>query len=200
MRAARSTRRFLRRLSITMLLAVLVVGLAGLTALWLSTDRSQAITQTLDPAVAANGTALQLLTAAQSEVRRQLLAGARPVAPADPAASAGPVTVALDTVAQAGPHDRRVRHLLAAERAAATRWIGAAGAESAPVPRVPRVPRVPPVEPRTRPARRRRTSTSRRSGRRTPRSATSSPASATGSRPRPTGCAPWPGWPSSGWS
>jgi HAMP domain-containing protein len=44
MSSPRSTRRFVRRFSIVVLLAVFVVGLAGLGAMWLSTPRSQAVT------------------------------------------------------------------------------------------------------------------------------------------------------------
>jgi two-component system phosphate regulon sensor histidine kinase PhoR len=133
MKPARSTRLFLRRLSITMLLAVLLVGVAGLTAMTLSTARSQAITDTIDPAVTANGAALQVLTDAQSGARGRLLAGA-------PGSSGAPgwdgtsaqLDTALAAVAQADHPDHRLTKLVRAETTAAHDWVSAASALDRP--------------------------------------------------------------------
>jgi two-component system phosphate regulon sensor histidine kinase PhoR len=136
MSSTRSTRRFLRWFSITALLAVLVVGLGGLTALWLSTSRTQAITNTLDPAIAANSSVLQVLTRAQADAG-VLLAGsstgtAAPVGPDQLSrlddlarAASAQLDPALGAVAQAGSVDHHVRGRITAQRSAAEVWLRA---------------------------------------------------------------------------
>jgi two-component system phosphate regulon sensor histidine kinase PhoR len=127
MNAAKSTRRFLRRLSIAMLLAVLVVGLAGLTAIWLSNSRSARITDTIDPALTANGSVLQVLTAAQSQQRGILLPGASTDGGPTPDSLDAALAEPLQIVTLAHHDDPRFSALVQAEKSAAQTWLAAYG-------------------------------------------------------------------------
>ncbi len=64
-RPAHSTRRFVRRVSVGLVLALLVVGIAGLVSIRFSTLRSDAVTDVVDPALGANAAAVQLATDAR---------------------------------------------------------------------------------------------------------------------------------------
>jgi hypothetical protein len=64
-RPARSTRRFVRRVSVGLVLALLVVGIAGLVSIRFSSLRSDSVTDVVDPALGANAAAVQLATDAR---------------------------------------------------------------------------------------------------------------------------------------
>ena len=126
MTPAQSTRRFVRRVSVAMVLAVLVVGLAGLVSIRLSTLRSGSVTDVVDPALVTNSTAWRLAADARMAASAPEPEQRATALTAEPTGAA--VAAELRRMGPAVRADARLRPLVAAETVAAQTWGASYGA------------------------------------------------------------------------